>query len=52
VHPFGVTDLALSGKLVVLNDLLLQIHRDAPHDKIEIVSNFTSALSIIESVVL
>jgi SNF2 family DNA or RNA helicase len=51
-HPFGATDLALSGKLVVLNDLLLQIRRHAPHDKVVIVSNFTSALSIIESLVL
>jgi SNF2 family DNA or RNA helicase len=46
------SDLTLSGKLVVLEKLLHQIRRHAPNDKVVIVSNFTSALSIVESLVL
>lgn len=44
--------LSLSGKLVVLDELVKQIRREAPGDKVVIVSNFTSALTIIESIVL
>jgi SNF2 family DNA or RNA helicase len=44
--------LALSGKLLVLNSLLDQIRKETPDDKIVIVSNFTSALSLIEESVL
>jgi SNF2 family DNA or RNA helicase len=42
----------LSGKLVVLDALLQSIRETAPGDKVVIVSNFTSALSTIESLVL
>ena len=42
----------LSGKLVVLDALLQSIRETAPDDKVVIVSNFTSALSTIESSVL
>jgi SNF2 family DNA or RNA helicase len=41
-----------SGKLVVLDALLQQIRSDSPDDKIVIVSNFTTVLSVIESSVL
>jgi hypothetical protein len=43
---------AMSGKLVVLDALLASIRNTAPEDKVVIVSNFTSALSLIESLVL
>jgi DNA repair and recombination protein RAD54 and RAD54-like protein len=48
-NPNGLT---LSGKFVVLNELVTQIRLHAPDDKVVIVSNFTSALSIIESLIL
>ena len=51
-HPFQESDVALSGKLTVLDSLLETIQKTAPKDKIVIVSNFTSALSIIENAVL
>lgn len=60
-HPMLVTgdpdksaskDIALSGKLSLLDSLLAEIREKAPDDKIVIVSNFTSALSIIESSIL
>jgi SNF2 family DNA or RNA helicase len=44
--------LSLSGKLMVLDALLQQIRELCPDDKVVIVSNFTSALSLIESLVL
>ena len=44
--------VARSGKLCVLQSLLLSIHRQAPDDKVVIVSNFTQALSLIEDLVL
>lgn len=51
-HPFHESDVALSGKLTVLDSLLESIRKKAPDDKIVIVSNFTSALSVIEDAVL
>lgn len=41
-----------SGKLQVLRALLEQIRQKAPADKVVIVSNFTSALSLIEQCIL
>ena len=41
-----------SGKLKTLNMLLTQIRKDAPRDKVVIVSNFTTALSTIEDAIL
>lgn len=48
----GTASLAMSGKLVVLDALLDQIRINAPDDKIVIVSNFTSALTLVEELVL
>jgi SNF2 family DNA or RNA helicase len=45
-------DLARSGKLVVLDALLQQIKESAPGEKVVVVSNFTSVLSMIESMIL
>lgn len=50
--PNDPDNLTLSGKLVVLDALLQQIRQHAPDEKVVIVSNFTSALSIIELLVL
>jgi SNF2 family DNA or RNA helicase len=44
--------VAKSGKLAVLDTLLDQIRRVAPADKVVIVSNFTSALGLIEETIL
>jgi DNA repair and recombination RAD54-like protein len=44
--------VAQSGKLVVLDALLMSIRKHAPSDKVVLVSNFTSALSVVESLVL
>ena len=41
-----------SEKLVVLQDLLSSIRSECPNDKVVIVSNYTSALSLIESAIL
>jgi len=41
-----------SGKLIVLDALLKAIRCTAPDDKVIIVSNFTSALSLIEALIL
>lgn len=57
-HPVLVTQdrrvnegsLSLSGKLIVLQALLLAIQKQG--DKVVIVSNFTSVLSLIESTIL
>lgn len=43
--------LALSGKLEVLDALLSAAKRSNPDDKFVLVSNFTSALSVIEDVI-
>ena len=47
----GAKDLALSGKLKVLDALLQATKQSNPGDKVVIVSNFTSALSIIEEAI-
>jgi SNF2 family DNA or RNA helicase len=41
-----------SGKLTVLADLLCEIRAREPTDKVVIVSNFTSTLSVIEATIL
>jgi SNF2 family DNA or RNA helicase len=46
-----VSDLALSGKLQVLDALLQAIKHSNPGDKVVIVSNFTTVLSIIERII-
>lgn len=48
----GTRDVALSGKLSVLARLLESIRARCPDDKVVLVSNFTSALSVIEEAVL
>ena len=45
-------DLQLSGKLSILKSLLLSIRAEAPDEKVVVVSNFTTALSLIEKLVL
>lgn len=47
----GVNDLALSGKLQVLDALLQTIKHSSPGDKVVVVSNFTTVLSIIERII-
>jgi SNF2 family DNA or RNA helicase len=46
------TSIAASGKLSVLEKLLASIRSCNPEDKVVIVSNFTSVLSLIEQTVL
>lgn len=41
-----------SGKLIVLDNLLDSIRRTNPTDKVVIISNFTSALTVIEQCIL
>ena len=41
-----------SGKLIVLNALIQEIRKEEPTDKIVIVSNFTSTLTVIEDAIL
>lgn len=45
----AAADVSLSGKLAVLGNLLGSIRRNNPTDKVVIVSNFTSALTVIET---
>ncbi|KAL9179549.1 hypothetical protein ACHAXT_008839 [Thalassiosira profunda] len=45
-------DASMSGKLVVLGNLLDSIRRHNPTDKVVIISNFTSALTVIEQSIL
>lgn len=47
----GETNVA-SGKITILSTLLCQIREKAPNDKVVVVSNFTSALSVVENLVL
>jgi SNF2 family DNA or RNA helicase len=47
-----VEDASLSGKLAVLGLLLDSIRRLNPTDKVVIISNFTSALTVIEDSIL
>ena len=42
------SDVSLSGKLLVLSALLAAVRSEAPTDKVVVVSNFTSALTVIE----
>lgn len=56
-HPFLLDGslsytLELSGKLLVLNELLREIREACPDDKVVIVSNFTTALTAVEDLVL
>jgi len=56
-HPslLGDSDdssLELSGKMIILSSLLDSIRRNNPTDKVVIVSNFTSALTVIEDSIL
>jgi SNF2 family DNA or RNA helicase len=48
----AATSIVQSGKLVVLDALLQSIREKAPDDKVVVVSNFTSALSLVETMVL
>lgn len=48
----GNDDAVLSGKMLVLDALLESIRQYNPTDKVVIISNFTSALSIVESSIL
>ena len=50
MHSDSIVDA--SGKLQVLAALLQHIREEAPGDKVVIVSNFTSALSLIEKSIL
>jgi SNF2 family DNA or RNA helicase len=45
-------DVSLSGKLVVLDRLIDSIREKHPTDKVVIISNFTTALSVIETCIL
>lgn len=44
--------IAQSGKVTILDQLLAEIKKSAPEDKVVIVSNFTSALGLIEHSIL
>jgi SNF2 family DNA or RNA helicase len=46
------SEIALSGKMIVLRHLLQQIRVMACDDKVVIVSNFTSVLSLVERLIL
>ena len=46
------TEKSLSGKIMVLDSLLQAIRKENPDDKIIIVSNFTSALTVIHDSIL
>jgi len=48
----GDDDASLSGKMVALADLLDSIRAHNPTDKVVIISNFTSALTVIENSIL
>ncbi len=48
----GKFDCEGSGKLVVLRDLIFQMREKEPTDKVVIVSNFTSTLTVIEEAIL
>lgn len=52
VNKSNPADSFLSGKLQVLQTLLQSIRQKCPEDKVVIVSNFTSTLSLIEEAVL
>ena len=48
----GDSSLELSGKMVILSSLLDSIRQNNPTDKVVIISNFTSALTVIEDSIL
>ena len=48
----GQVETTLSGKVEILDALLQAIQKHNPNDKIVIVSNFTSALTVIEDTIL
>ncbi len=48
----GDSSLDLSGKMIVLGSLLDSIRQNNPTDKVVIISNFTSALTVIEDSIL
>jgi SNF2 family DNA or RNA helicase len=45
-------DCVGSGKLLVLRDLIIQIREKEPTDKVVIISNFTSTLTVVEDAIL
>lgn len=55
-HPTMIepahTKIEYSNKLLVLQTLLTSIRKHAPEDKVVLVSNFTSVLDVIESLLL
>ena len=48
----AMEDSTGSGKLLLLQDIVLHLREKEPSDKIVIVSNFTSALTVIEDTIL
>ncbi len=48
----GIFDCEESGKLIVLRDLILRMREKEPTDKVVIISNFTSTLTVIEDAIL
>lgn len=48
----AAVDTSQSGKLIVLESLLREIRENAPDEKVVIVSNFTSTLTLIEDTIL
>ena len=51
-HNENTFDCEGSGKLIVLRDIILQMREKEPTDKVVIISNFTSTLTVIEEVIL
>ena len=48
----GTIDCERSGKLMVLRDIILEMREKEPTDKVVIISNFTSTLTIVEDAIL
>eukprot|EP00986_Skeletonema_menzelii_P019761 scaffold29106_cov148-Skeletonema_menzelii.AAC.2 len=48
----GDSSLELSGKMIVLSSLIDSIRENNPTDKVVIISNFTSALTVVEDSIL
>jgi SNF2 family DNA or RNA helicase len=48
----SIKDCEGSGQLLVLRDIILQMREKEPTDKIVIISNFTSTLTVIEDAIL
>ena len=48
----GNSSLELSGKMIILSSLLDSIRQNNPTDKVVIISNFTSALTVVEDSIL